>query len=373
MTDPADFIVIGAGIAGLSAAAELAATAAVVVLEREDQPGFHATGRSAAFFAPTYGNETVRAISSACETFFRSPPAGFTEAVLLRPRDALFIARADQQLAIAGLRAVVENLTPVGAREICSRVPILDSSYVADGLVDSTGGDLDVDALLQGYRRRLKQRRGRLHTAVSISAINFRHGLWSVSTQRETYTAPTLINAAGAWADPIAQQAGLRGIGIQPRRRTALLIDVPGSPAMADWPMVIDADETFYFKPEAGQLLVSPADATESDPCDAQPEEIDVAIAVDRLTRATGLQIQRINHRWAGLRSFAKDDTFVVGIDPRQPSFFWLAGQGGYGVQSAPALAELTSHLLTGNTLAPAYARLEHLKDAVAPERLIRL
>ena len=169
-----------------------------------------------------------------------------------------------------------------------------------------------------------------------------------------------------------AELAGLTGVGIEPRRRTAVLIDTPGPHDCSDWPLIIDVDEQFYFKPDAGQLLISPADETPSPPCDAQPEELDVAIAIDRFTRVTGVEVRRINHRWAGLRSFAPDKTFVVGTDPRHAGFFWLAGQGGYGVQTAPALARLTGHLLTGLPLDGAYAGLERYREPVKPDRLLQ-
>jgi D-arginine dehydrogenase len=372
MNTRADFIVIGAGIAGLSAAAEIAANADIVVLEKEDQPGYHATGRSAAYFAPAYGNDTVRGISAACELFFRAPPQGFTDAPLLRPREAIFIGREDQQAAIAGLQSEVSHLIPLNAADVGRRVPILDQGYVVTGLLDPAGGDLDVDALMQGYTRLLKRRGGRVDTAIDVKQITYNHGLWTLETSQGNYSAPTIINAAGAWADPVAAMAGLSSIGIEPKRRTAVLIDAPSEYDITDWPLTLDVDEAFYFKPDAGQLLISPADETPSPPCDAQAEDLDVAIAIDRFSTATGIEVRRVNHRWAGLRSFAPDKTFVVGMDPRHPGFFWLAGQGGYGVQSAPALANLTHHLLTGAVLSGEYASLSRFIDAVNPQRLIQ-
>ena len=372
MNAKTDFLVIGAGIAGLSAAAELAASAKVVVLEKENQPGIHATGRSAAYFAPAYGNETVRGISITCEKFFRTPPDGFTDVRLLRPRDAMFIGRQDQQSAIDSMLTEVNTLIALDAAAMVDRVPALDPNYAVTGLLDPTGGDLDVDALMQGYARLLKQRGGRVETGVDITQISFHNGLWVLETPQGNYSAPTIINAAGAWADPVAVMAGLSGIGIEPKRRTAVLIDAPSEYDITDWPLTLDVEEAFYFKPDAGQLLISPADETPSPPCDAQPEELDIAIAVDRFSTATGIEVRRVNHRWAGLRSFAPDKTFVVGMDPRHPGFFWLAGQGGYGVQSAPALAQMTHHLLTGAVLSGEYASLSSFIDAVNPERLIQ-
>ncbi len=364
-----DFIVIGAGIAGLSAAAELAEHAKVLVLEREQHPGYHATGRSAAYFAPAYGNETVRALSAACEGFFTTPPNTFTNVPLMRPRQVIFVGRHDQRDAISALAAEVEQLRLIDGAEVCSRVPILNQDYVACGLLGKSGGDLDVDALLQGYRRQLKARGGILLTATKVEAMEFEQGRWSVKTTKGSFSAPSVVNAAGAWADQVAALAGADPLNIQPKRRTAMLVDLSAEFEFADWPLVVDVDEQFYLKPNAGQLLLSPADETPSEPCDAQADEFDIAVAIDRISRATSLEVSHIKHRWAGLRSFAPDHTFVVGQDSRREGFFWLAGQGGYGVQSAPALAQLTSHLLTQSTLGGDFKDIAAYKQAVSPER----
>ena len=371
MPEHADIIVIGAGIAGSSIAAELAAAARVVLLERESQPGYHATGRSAAFFAPAYGNAVVRGLTAASEQFFCQPPPDFSEARLLRQRDCLFIARRDQ---LAELHATaVENpaLRELDAGAALQSVPVLSPDYVAAALLDDHGGDLDVDAILQGYLRCFRRRGGSLATGAEVTTVNFESGCWRAQTAQASYRAPVLVNAAGAWADSVAALAGLGELGICPMRRTALLIDVPDDLDGSDWPLVIDVDEQFYFKPDAGQLLISPADETPSPACDAQAEELDVAEAVDRFERATGARVRRVNHRWAGLRSFAPDRTFVVGFDPRASGFFWFAGQGGYGVQSAPALAHLAHTLITGATPGDSFSGVMKYKEDVRPERFI--
>ena len=369
MTD-ADIIVVGGGIAGLSAAAELAADASVVVLERESHPGYHATGRSAAYFAPSYGNPVVRGATVASEEFFRSPPAGFCEHPLLRPRDCMYVGTREQRHSIGELAREMPALKPITPEQARTLVPIFRTDYPACALADSGGGDIDVDALLQGYVRRFRERGSELLTSREVTSLSNRSGLWTVHCGDQQFTAPIVINAAGAWADVLAGMAGLPGIGLSPLRRTACLVDVPDDLDVGDWPLVVDADERFYFKPEAGVLLISPADETPSPPCDAQADELGVAQAVDRFLGVVDLEVRRVSHRWAGLRSFASDRSFVVGFDPAASGFFWLAGQGGYGVQSAPALAALTVHLVNGSALEGVFGAMPTLVDAMAPERL---
>lgn len=350
MAASADIIVIGAGIAGVSAASELAATARVIVLEREPRPGYHATGRSAAFFVVSYGNAAVRAITVASEPFYRSPPRGFTDVPLLSPRPCIFFGRPDQREALLSFHAEVPSLQSLTPEQVRQRVPIILPGYLEGGLLDITGGDLDVDAILQGFLRRLRARGGKLYSGREVRGLSRSNGLWKAVTGDETLTAPVVVNAAGAWVDEIARLAGLEPLGLQPKRRTAMLFDPPEGRDISDWPLMVDVDEEFYFKPDAGALLLSPADETPSPPCDAQPEELDVALAVDRFETATGLEVSRVTHRWAGLRTFAPDKTFVVGFDPRTEGFFWLAGQGGYGVQTSPGMARLAAALLTGSS-----------------------
>jgi D-arginine dehydrogenase len=368
----ADIIVIGAGIAGTSAAAELAADARVVLLEMEGQPGYHATGRSAAYFAAAYGNRTVRALTACCEAFFRTPPDGFSEVDLIHPRDGMLFGRPDQKGRLAALHREMPDLEFMDADAVRRRVPVFKEGYLHGALWEERGGDLDVDAILQGYLRRFRKQRGTLLGNHRVTALRRRSGMWQAQAGGQRFQAPLVINAGGAWADHVAGLAGLEPLGIQPLRRTALTVDAPAGMDIRDWPNMIDADEAFYFKPDAGRLLISPADETPTVPCDAQPEDIDVAIGVDRFERATGLDIRRVHNRWAGLRTFAPDRLFVAGFDPRCEGFCWLAGQGGYGIQSAPALAVLTRYLVSGAEPAPEFrAVLEH-HDALGPQRLIR-
>jgi D-arginine dehydrogenase len=379
MNQKADIIVIGAGIAGASVAASLADSANVILLEREHQPGYHATGRSAAYFAPSYGNATVQLLSKASRDFFYHPPANFSssdlpitsKSPLIRPREAWFIGRKDQQDSLAELASSNPELTRQSNTSTCEQVPILNPQYLHSALIDGRGGDLDVGALLQGFLRAFQNLGGKLMTREEVLSLKFANGEWAITTTTDTYTAPIVINAAGAWADATAQLAGLKPLGIKPFRRTACLVELPKSIEAGDWPLIIDADEQFYFKPDAGLLLISPANESPSEPCDAQPEDLDVAEAIDRVSSATNLDITRIAHKWAGLRSFARDRTFVTGFDPRARGFFWLAGQGGYGVQSAPALAQLAAHLITGLTLTGEYSQLAAAIETVQPDRLI--
>ena len=371
MAVSADIIVIGAGIAGVSAAAELAATARVIVLEREPQPGYHATGRSAAFFVVSYGNAAVRAITAASEPFYRSPPPGFTDAPLLRPRPCIFFGRPDQRTALKSLHDEVPSLQSLTPEQVRERVPIILPGYLERGLLDGTGGDLDVDAILQGFLRRLRERGGKLLSGREVQGLSRGNGLWKVVTGDETLSAPLVVNAAGAWVDEIARLAGLDPLGLQPKRRTAMLIGAPEGHDVTNWPLMVNVEEEFYFKPDAGALLLSPADETPSPPCDAQPEELDVALAVDRFETATGLEVSRVTHRWAGLRTFASDKTFVVGFDPRTEGFFWLAGQGGYGVQTSPGMAQLAAALITGSSPLEQAGVGENLVRQLAPGRLL--
>ncbi len=344
-----DVVVVGGGIAGASAAACLGEELRVVVLEREAQPGYHTTGRSAALFSEIYGGPAVRALSRASRAFFRSPPPGFADEPLARDRGSLFVARVDQRGALdAFLNApdVARQVTRVSPAEARALVPILRDDYVAAAAYEREAADLDVHALHHGYLRVLRARGGEVRTGAAVIAVESRGELLRVRTDVEAFEAPIVVNAAGAWADELAALAGARPLGLAPLRRTALTVDVAKEPAIAAMPMTIDVDERFYFKPEAGRLLVSPADETPSPPCDAAPDDLDVAIAVDRLEKATTVEVRRVASKWAGLRTFAPDRAPVVGFDPALRGFFWLAGQGGYGIQTAPAIAHLVGALV---------------------------
>jgi len=352
MTDATfDIVVIGAGIAGASVAAELAWTHRVAILEREEFPGYHSTGRSAALFSEIYGNSVVRALSRASRDFYYAPPPGFAPNPLVKPRGAMYIAREEQlaQLesfaAKSDLAGSIRHIAPEDALAAC---PILRPDYVHGALMEPDAADVDVAALHQGYLRLFRAAGGTLVTNADVKDLLYREGQWRLTTPSGEYRAKIVVNAAGAWADTIASKAGSTPLGIQPRRRTVVLVELPPRLAPDEWPMVIDIDENFYLKPDAGLLLISPADETPVAPCDVQPEEYDVAIAIDRIEQATTLNVTRIRKRWAGLRSFAPDRSPVIGFDAALPGFFWLAGQGGYGIQTAPAASRFAAALLRG-------------------------
>jgi D-arginine dehydrogenase len=339
--------VVGAGIAGSSVAFELSASRDVILLEREARPGYHSTGRSAAMLSETYGVPAVRALARMSRSFLADPPAGFAETALLSPRGMLHLAGRHQLAALDAAGPTPPLVQRLGPAAVCDLVPILAPGYVAGGLLEPDAMAIDVDALHQGYLRGVR-RRGRLITDAEVTGIARDADCWRVETSAGAIDAAILVDAAGAWADQVAAMAGVRPIGLVAKRRTAILIDPPRGMDPSAWPMVIDIDERFYFKPEAGTLLVSPADETPVAPCDVQPEEIDVALAAARFEEVTGHAVRRIGHRWAGLRSFVADHAPVVGPDPEMPAFVWLAGQGGFGVMTAPAMARIAAAQITG-------------------------
>lgn len=369
-----DIIIIGGGIAGFGVAAYLDNGERVLVLEKEDFPGVHATGRSAALFSETYGSPPIRALSRASRPFLTEPPGAFELASPLHPRGVLYIASVDQEQRLQELAAnplmktAVEVLDEAQARARC---PLLKPGYVASALWEPHAQDLDVDALLQAFVKKTRSAGGTIVTSCEVTAITKSPTGWRVRAGGQEYEAAVVVNAAGAWADGIAELAGVGALGVQPFLRTAVLVDPPANSDIAEWPCVMDIDEGFYFKPDAGKLLLSPADEQPVEPCDAQPEELDVAIAVDRVQQATTLEVQRVEHRWAGLRSFAPDRVPVVGFAPNAPGFFWLAGQGGYGVQTAPALSRVAAALVTGNDI-PIDIREAGLDpDVLSPARFL--
>ena len=349
----ADILVIGGGIAGARAAYELAAAAKVILLERETHCGYHATGRSAASFTENYGTAVVRRLAMAGRSFFETPPEGFAEHPLVRPRGMITIARTDQIDALdeefARAQRFLPSMRRMDVEEALSLVPVLRADYLAGAIFEPDSRDIDVHGLHQGYLKALKARGGVIVTDAEVEAIERNGGRWSVRTRAGDFTAAKLVNAAGAWADEIARRAGAQPVGLTPRRRTAFTINAPAGAAIADWPLVNDVGAAFYFKPDAGQLLVSPADAAPSPPTDAQADEYELALGIDRLERATSIPVRKINRKWAGLRTFAGDGNPVVGEDPLIRGFFWLAGQGGYGFKTAPALSRIIAGLiLTG-------------------------
>jgi D-arginine dehydrogenase len=370
-----EVVVVGAGIAGAAAAWALAADRRVLLLERESQPGYHTTGRSAALLTPYYGNALVRRLNLAGAAFYRAPPEGFAEQPVLAPRGALYIGREEQAALIdrevaqaRALGGTAERLDATGARAL---VPRLRPEAAAHAWLDPEAADMDVGAILQGFLRLFRRRGGTVRTDAEALGLARVDGGWRVATRAGMVVAPVLVDAAGAWADSVAGLAGLAPLGIQPLRRTAILIEPPAGSDIRRWPAVADVAETFYFKPDAGKLLCSPADETPSDPLDAWADELDVAICVERVQAALEVEVRRIDHSWAGLRCFAPDRTPVVGFDPRAEGFFWLAGLGGYGIMMAPALAVITAHLVAGAALPEGLERTGFDPMVLSPARLL--
>ena len=370
-----DFAIVGAGIAGVSAAYHLASRAKVIILEREHVPAFHTTGRSAALHSETYGSASIRAITVASGRFYRQPPQGFTDHPLLTPRGALIAGRAEQEAELKKAAAEYARLVPsvrwLDPAETRHLQPLLKPEAAAGGAIfEPEADDMDVAAIHGGFLKGARAAGGLLRLNAEVMALDRKDGRWTIRLRDgETIQAANLVNASGAWADAIGELAGCAPVGLVPKRRTAFTFDAPQGLDLAHLPMVIDFDESFYFKPEVGQFLGSLADETPSPPCDAQPEEIDVATAVERIETASTLTIRRIKNKWAGLRSFVADKNLVAGYDPNVESFFWLAGQGGYGIQTAAAAGRLAAELALGKALPAEVADLGVSETALSPAR----
>lgn len=367
-----DVIIVGGGIAGASLAYFLSPHLKVAIVEREPQAGYHATGRSAALFSETYGTPLIRALSVASGAFLRSPPAGFAGAPLLRPRGALYIStqeqRADMDGFVDGL-ASSKAAHEIEPEKAIARVPALRRAYLDRAVLEPSAADIDVDLLLQGFLRHARAAGAQLFCGHEATGPEFGGGLWSIATADLTLQSALLVNAAGAWADDLAERAGVAPIGLAPKLRNAALADPPQDLDIRGWPMVFDVGERFYFKPDAGKLLVSPADAIATPPCDAYSDDLEIAIAIDRIQQAADLDIRRVSHSWAGLRTFAPDNAPVVGFDADHGGFFWLAGQGGYGIQTAPAMGALAASLILGRPPGDPFAAVVEVLPHLRPTR----
>ena len=342
-----DFIVIGAGISGASVAYELAASGSVALVEAESTPGYHSTGRSAALYTPNFGSPEVCAINKASEAFFVEPPEGFCETPLLSPRGALTLSTSEQD-DLSGLLELSSPNSPIyeiSIAEALEFAPIVLPDAITAAAYEPNVMDIDVAALHQGYLKGFRRRKGELIVKHRVTGLDHQAGLWHVSVGAEVYRARKLINAAGAWADQVGVLAKAQPIGLVPKRRTAIIVDYPSDLDLSAMPLV-DFVGGAYFKPEAGKLMVSPGDETPVEPQDIQPDDLEVAILVDWLERNTTLSVNRLDHSWAGLRSFVADGNPVVRYDDEVSDFFWLAGQGGYGIMMAPTLAKRAANLL---------------------------
>jgi D-arginine dehydrogenase len=361
----ADFLIVGGGIAGLSAAARLARHGRAILLEAEDALGYHSSGRSVSFSHYGIGTAPVRALTAYSRPFF-APPLG-------RLHPTLYFAdeEALPRLDALGndMAALTDAIRTVGAAEMATLFPPLRTGPGAAvrGLLDPTGLKLDADLILQSFAREVRAAGGAVLTGRRVTEVE---PGWTVETQAgERFTAPVLVNAAGAWADRFAAFAGVAPLGLQPKRRTIIVVDPPAGAEIGTWPFALSAAGDFYVQPEAGRLLVSPVDEVADDPCDAQPSDYDIALAADRLEHYTEMKVARVAHRWAGLRTFAPDRVPTAGFAPDAPGFFWLAGQGGYGFQTAPAMAAIAEALITGGAWPKGLAERGLAVEQVAPGR----
>ena len=370
-----DVIVIGGGMSGASVACELACSTRVLLLERESMPGFHSTGRSAAAFILSYGHEiaSLRLLTQASQSFLSNPPPGFCNGEILKRRGLLTVCEPHQVRELEAQYELTRQVFPgqslIVADAIRRLVPPLSPALSHLALLDSEAYDIDVHTLHDGYLRGLRRAGSTAQSGCEVQQLRFARGQWRVTTPVETFSAPIIVNAAGAWADTIAALAGIRVAGIRPLRRTAVLVDPPRGEVVSSWPVVFDYEGRFYFKPEAGLLLASPADETPSPACDAQPEELDVAYAVSYVEHAFGIEVAHVRRKWAGLRCFAADRVPVIGYDEEATGFFWLAGHGGHGIQIAPAASRLATALISGQRMPRELETLGFDPAMVSPSR----
>ena len=366
-----DFVVVGGGIAGLSAAAHLAPHGAVTLLEMESSLAFHTTGRSAALFVVNYGGEASRTLAAASRTFFEDPPEGSTDEALLTDRGALWIAEEAQ---VERLLSIAEEGRQSGAGSelvdadrVMDLIPKMRPEHIAAGLYEPSAHDIDVAALHQAFVRIARRNRAEIRLSSPVVGLTPLADGWRVSTQNGSIDCSAVINASGAWGDQVAAMAGIAPIGLQPMRRTAFM--VPGDEAYARWPMVVDVDHSFYFRPDGVQLLCSLAEETPSEPMDPRPDIEDVALAIERINQATTLDIRTVNSQWTGLRTFAPDRDLVIGEEPTAPGFFWLVGQGGTGIMTSPAYGALVASQVLATELPTALADLGIDPGRTSPHR----
>ena len=379
-TEIFDFAIIGAGIAGASLAWRLlqassgAGPLRVIVLERESQPGYHSTGRSAAMFMETYGTPAICALTRASRSFYETPPEGFTEHPLMTPRGVLYIAREGQEALLQStfdtLAAAASNIELVDAATALAQVPVLKAEGLIGAVREPDAQDIDVHALHQGFLRGMRARGGLLRNDTELVSAVRADQTWTLTfTDGTSLKTRHIVNAAGAWADVVASQCGAKPVGIEPRRRSAFMFAAPAGTDCHSWPAVVGIDESFYFKPDAGQLLGSPANADPVAPHDVVAEEMDIATGIYHIQEATTLDITRPSHTWAGLRSFVPDGDFVIGWDPDCEGFFWLAAQGGYGIQTAAAASDLACALALGQAVPLAIKAHQVEVSALSPSR----
>ena len=374
-SESSDFLIVGAGIAGASVAYYLAPHGQVTLLERESQPGYHSTGRSAALFMASYGGPQVRALSLASLPFYANPPEGFSEHPLISPRGAMMVASAEQTEALDAHWQVLQQLSPLARRlttqEAQVLVPVLRSDVVVGANYEPDATDMDVHAIHQGFLKGMRRQGGTLACDAEVVGLRYDGTVWHVqAADGRTWTAKVVINAAGAWADELGRLAGAQSIGLQPCRRSAFVFAPPEGVSVEKWPMTYSAGEDWYIKPDASMLLGSPANADPVPPQDVQPEELDIAMAMHAIGEMTTLEIRRPQRTWAGLRSFVADGGLVGGMDAKAPAFLWVAAQGGYGIQTAPAMGEACAALARRLPLPTHIAAQGLTAEMLGPQRL---
>ncbi|MGL6236367.1 MAG: NAD(P)/FAD-dependent oxidoreductase [Segniliparus sp.] len=378
-TTEADFLVVGAGIAGASTGYFLAPHGKVVVLEQEDAPGYHTTGRSAAMYEPAYGNAQVRTLTAASRAFFDAPPKGFAEHPLLAPRGVVIARLSGEEFesdSPESDEALIADLLDVpgakllGKEEVLELLPVLREELVLGGVHDTHAEDVDVGELHLGFLKGIRAHGGEVRCGRKVASLQRVGSHWEAKSGDEVYRAPVVVNAAGAWADVVAQLAGAGQIGLVPKRRSAFVFHPPEGLDVHALPMVKDLRMNFYVKPDAGMLLGSPANADPVPPQDVKPPDLDIALAIYRIEAATTLTVGRPARTWAGLRSFVADEGLVGGYAPDAEGFFWVAAQGGYGIQTSPAMGEATAALVLGEQI-PAHIAAHHVTaEALSPSRL---
>ncbi len=367
-------IIAGAGAVGASLAWRLAPKRKVVILEREAQPGYHSTGRSAAHYTDVIGGEIVQALSSLTREFIDNPPDGFSDAPLLTSRPVLLLFGRHTEhphFSEESLAHVIGRILHRLDHDACmEKCPILKSDMFSHGLWEPTAGDIDVNAIHQGYLRGARRVGATVVCDAEIMALYRRDSLWVAETRAGVFSAPAFANCTGAWGDVIGDMAGAQTVDLQPMRRTAFTFDGPNDTDFAGWPLVADDGESFYFKPDAGRILASLSDETPSPPCDAQPEELDIALAAQRVMEWTDLAIHQIASRWAGLRSFVDDRLPVTGFDPDLEGFFWNVGQGGAGIQTSAGLSAFAAAVMLDEEIPAKLADVGITRRTLSPARL---
>ena len=364
-----DAVVIGGGIAGVSVGHYLAqAGLDVILVEREPQLASHTTGRSAAILYESYGTRATQKLTAASLDFFTSPPEGLVDVPLVRRRGVVLVARRSQLESLRAQASHGVGLQPISPAEVGSMVPLIKTELLVGALLEPQAADLDVAGLHEAFVRGMRRSGGSIRTSSPVEALSRSRGVWMVHVPQGVIAASVVVNAAGAWCDLVAGMAGVAPVGLRPMRRTAFM--VPGRPEWSGWPAVVDIDQQWYFKPDGEQLLCSPAEEQPSPPCDARPREVDIALAIERINRATSLGIRTVRSSWTGLRSFVADRSMVIGFDRTADGFFWLAGQGGTGIQTSPAAGRLAAALIVDGKPPERHIECGVQVEDLAPDRL---